>query len=61
MNLKEALKSGRKFWLGPIIRAHYIGEYALLEYQELDFNSAPERNKPTGRSAFAGSGVGADD
>lgn len=53
-DLEKAITDGRKYWLGPVVAVHRIGEYALLEYEHTDFHSGPNYGKRDGSTGFSG-------
>jgi hypothetical protein len=50
----KAIGEGPKFWLGPIVAAHHIGEYSFIEYEATDFTSGPNYGKRDGSHHFGG-------
>ncbi len=36
---EKTLLNPKSFWLGPILAAHEVGRFGILEYAETDFNA----------------------
>lgn len=51
---EKNMAEGKKFWLGPIVRSHKIGEYQFIEYRETDFGIASKTyGRLTGNTNFS--------
>lgn len=51
--LMEDYNQGKKFWLGPVVRIHTIGDYAFLEYEEKIFPPNEGAGGLSGRNCFS--------
>jgi len=53
-DFKKDLQSGRRFWLGPVVASHQLGEYQFIEYRERDFSvRAKKHGEFTGKHGFS--------
>lgn len=50
---KSEMKHGTKFWLGPIVRSHEIGNYQFIEYRERIFSPNPNAGELSGKNRFS--------
>lgn len=37
-DFKNAMSKGRLYWLGPIVQAHTIGDFQIIEFMARDFS-----------------------
>lgn len=52
-DLEKAVKEGTRYWLGPVVAVHAIGEYAFLEYKEKVHAPNPDAGTIKDNSCFS--------
>ncbi len=53
MKLTDAIRDGKNYWLGPVVKVHTVAEYNFLEYEHKHFCPHPKAGQLSGEHHFS--------